>query len=116
MGPVVKPRIRDLEDRLGNKGRPRGRGIVPVSWEPGDLDKVDGTPLWQPDSFDPLLKERIREAVDDLPDIEREVVSLWFWGQYRPSEIAREIGRTRQYVNYALSMALPRLRKALSDE
>lgn len=59
--------------------------------------------------------ERIREAIEALPRIHREVVNLRYWGGLGPDEIAKELGIRPGTVRTRLFRAHHRLGKELSE-
>lgn len=67
------------------------------------------------DQLSPEVVERIKDAVEALPQDERDVVELVVWGQMSKVDIAVELGRSRQSVHDVLGRGLRRLRTILAD-
>lgn len=61
------------------------------------------------------LAERIKDAVEALPEAERDVVECLMWGQMTKTATAELLGRPRQSVHDAWLRAVDTLREALRD-
>jgi RNA polymerase sigma factor (sigma-70 family) len=80
--------------------------------DPWMFDEIPGLGS---DGLEWVLSERIKDAVEDLPEDERAVVEMLFWGQSTKVEVAEALGRSRQSVHDLLRRALVSLRSALRD-
>ena len=80
--------------------------------DPWIFDTIPG--LESDDQLPEEFVEWIRDAVETLPDDQRDVVELVIWGQMTKVEIAAELGRSRQSVHDVLNRAFKNLRKELS--
>lgn len=60
-------------------------------------------------------RERIRAALDVLPERERALVEGHFWGDRTLEEIGEEMGISKSWASRLCTRALGRLREALSD-
>ncbi|WP_431682401.1 SigB/SigF/SigG family RNA polymerase sigma factor [Kitasatospora sp. KL5] len=67
-----------------------------------DLDLVD-------------FRESVRPLLNELPERERTVLLLRFWGNHTQSEIAARIGVSQMHVSRILSATLGLLRERLED-
>ena len=65
--------------------------------------------------FDPNVAERIKDAVESLPQIERDVIECLVWGQMTKVEVAETLGVSRQTVHDVYRRAALKLAKALRD-
>lgn len=69
--------------------------------------KLAGQPVEpHPTATDP----RLAEALDDLPDRDRELLRLWAWEQLTPTEIAEVLDTTPNAVSIRLHRAKGKLR------
>ena len=61
------------------------------SWRPDVLEKVFANKTESEPPSDALLKliERVKDAIESLPEREREVIELYFYGRMSQREIAR---------------------------
>jgi RNA polymerase sigma-70 factor (ECF subfamily) len=64
-------------------------------------------------SRDPLLERRVRQCIQELPDVQRTVVTLRYQEDLDPSEICRIVGIPVNTVKSHLHRALGALRKKL---
>ena len=55
----------------------------------------------------------VRPALDELPERERQILTLRFFHEMSQSEIAREVGLSQMHVSRLLSRSLAALRKAV---
>jgi RNA polymerase sigma-B factor len=97
-----------------------------AAYQPGSLD----LPLGEADSAttgelygepDPALDTLIdvtvlRPLLSRLPERDRTIVLLRFWGNKTQTEIAEEIGISQMHVSRLLSRSLARLRAGLAAE
>lgn len=74
-----------------------------------------GPGVEDPGGLDWNTIELIKDAVEDLPEIERAVMECLFWGQMTKVETAAALGITRQTVHDAERRAKPKLQKALEN-
>jgi RNA polymerase sigma-B factor len=58
----------------------------------------------------------VRDALSDLPERERTVVCLYYFGELTQLEIAERVGVSQVHVSRILRSSLDRLRDALGDE
>ena len=94
---------------MGAEAMPRELTFDPAHFDDGFL-----TPAFLKET-DEDLYDRIVDAVEALPEPEREVVELVVWGQYTKTEAAAILGRSRQSVHDVWLRALDKLREALRD-
>jgi RNA polymerase sigma-70 factor (ECF subfamily) len=66
-------------------------------------------------NVDPILRERLKRAIDDLPEIYRITVIMHDLEGYTHTEIAEVLGVAEGTCKSRLSMARAQLREALSD-
>jgi RNA polymerase sigma factor (sigma-70 family) len=65
-------------------------------------------------SLDPIFVERIKDAVENLPEDERTVVECLVWGSMTKVEVAEMLGRSRQSVHDVYKRAVVSLRAELA--
>ncbi|MEO3885424.1 SigB/SigF/SigG family RNA polymerase sigma factor [Nonomuraea sp. B5E05] len=88
---------------------------APVGGEDDAADLGDFLPA-QDDSLDNLLgKHAIKPLIDALPDRERNILLMRFYGNMTQSEIATEFGISQMHVSRILRAVLTKLRTALQD-
>lgn len=81
--------------------------MKPVSLDDaGELRAVDR-------NADPFLDRRLRKLIQDLPDVQRAVVTLRYQEDLDPSEICRIVGMPVNTVKSHLHRALQSLRRKL---
>ena len=61
-------------------------------------------------------RHALRPLLDALPERERTILMLRFFGGQTQSEIARQIGISQMHVSRVLAATLARLRRELDDE
>lgn len=76
--------------------------------EPADPYALDGDRV--------ALGVAVRDAVAELPDVEREVVFLTYWQGLGPTDVGRRVGLSKTRVRQLLERAHVRLREQLDDE
>jgi RNA polymerase sigma-B factor len=95
-----------------------------ASRQAGALDAVDpqtGTPLVEClGEFDEELerveyRHALRPLLDALPERERTILMLRFFGEMTQTQIAKQIGVSQMHVSRLLSRTLTRLRASLLD-
>jgi RNA polymerase sigma-70 factor (ECF subfamily) len=64
---------------------------------------------------DPILDRRLKRLVDELPDVQRAVVTLRYQEDLDPSEICRIVGMPVNTVKSHLHRALQALRRKLEN-
>lgn len=64
-------------------------------------------------AFDPLLERNLRKSLEELPEIQRAVVTLRYQEDLDPSEICRIVGLPVNTVKSHLHRALQSLRRKL---
>ena len=62
-----------------------------------------------------LLMKQVKDAVEALPERERDIVTRYFWGDQRMDEIGLEIGITESRVSQIIKRAGIRIRKTLTN-
>ena len=62
------------------------------------------------------LREKVRSALDDLPDMDREVLTLRYLEQLSTAEIAEITGTTKEAVKARHFRAVQRLQRLLQNE
>lgn len=65
---------------------------------------------------DPLLDRKLRQLIDELPDMQRAVVTLRYQEDLDPSEICRIVGMPVNTVKSHLHRALQALRRKLEKQ
>lgn len=92
------------------------------SYRPASLDTPateDGAPLSDRIGGDDsaletaTLRGELRAELDELPERERRILLLRFYGNRTQSEIAAEVGLSQMHVSRLLSRTVARLRQAL---
>lgn len=63
----------------------------------------------------PEVVERIRDAVEALPEPERSVIECMVWGGERQIEVASRLGFSRSHVRRLFLRAQETLKEALGD-
>ena len=89
-----------------------------IPFDPGLIDDpwtFSEIPGLSQDTMDPELADRIKDAVEALPEDERAVVECLVWGQMTKIETGRLLGRSRQSVHDVMKRAIKMLVKELSD-
>lgn len=98
--------------------RTRTVGTEPVprelTFDPAHFDDGFLSPAYL-EEVDRALYDKIVDAVESLPDVERDIVELTMWGRYTKTEAAGILGRSRQSVHDAWLRALDMLREVLRD-
>ncbi len=84
-------------------------GLIDDPWLFEDIVEVDLSLL------DPEAAERIKTAVEGLPEDERAVVECLVWGQMTKIEAAALLGRSRQSVHDVMKRATKSLVASLED-
>ncbi|NRQ39350.1 SigB/SigF/SigG family RNA polymerase sigma factor [Nonomuraea sp. NN258] len=88
---------------------------APVSGEEDAANLGDLLPA-QDDSLDAMLgRHAIKPLVDALPERERRILLMRFYGNMTQSEIAAEFGISQMHVSRILRAVLTKLRRALLD-
>ncbi|SEG99919.1 RNA polymerase sigma-B factor [Nonomuraea solani] len=88
---------------------------APVGGEDDAADLGDFLPA-QDDTLDTMLgRHAIKPLIDALPERERNILLMRFYGNMTQSEIATEFGISQMHVSRILRSVLTKLRKALSD-
>jgi RNA polymerase sigma factor (sigma-70 family) len=75
----------------------------------GDDDALDGV------YFHGQSVRKLRRAFRHLSNLHKQVVTMYFWGDYTQAEIGEVLGVTRQRVNQLLSVALTELYDIMND-
>jgi DNA-directed RNA polymerase specialized sigma24 family protein len=75
-------------------------------------DDLDDLPSGAP----PFRSDRLRELVDQLPELERHVVERHFFGGDGLAEAGREVGATPKQAADARDRALARLRELVLED
>jgi RNA polymerase sigma factor FliA len=124
-----EPSLADLAARVGSDEKRLGRTIVRIntieSTSPlGSADHLDDTSLpaalipSEPDSPDSAyerteVKERVRAAIASLPQRERKLIGLYYFGEVTMKQIGSELGVNESRVSQLHARAIQRLRQAL---
>ncbi|MGP3960591.1 SigB/SigF/SigG family RNA polymerase sigma factor [Nonomuraea sp. 3N208] len=88
---------------------------APVGGEEDAADLGDFLPA-QDDTLDDMLgAQAIKPLIDALPDRERNILLMRFYGNMTQSEIAAEFGISQMHVSRILRAVLAKLRKQLQD-
>jgi len=117
------PRPSELADELGTPVSEVIEGLVArsayrtdsIDAERDDENRSLGETLGERDGriaeIDDLVT--VRPALDELPERERQILTLRFFHEMSQSEIAREVGLSQMHVSRLLSRSLAALRKAV---
>ncbi|MEV4290978.1 SigB/SigF/SigG family RNA polymerase sigma factor [Nonomuraea bangladeshensis] len=88
---------------------------APVGGEEDAADLGDFIPA-QDDALDTMLgAHAVKPLIDALPERERNILLMRFYGNMTQSEIAAEFGISQMHVSRILRAVLAKLRKALQD-
>ncbi|MEV0387025.1 SigB/SigF/SigG family RNA polymerase sigma factor [Nonomuraea sp. NPDC050643] len=88
---------------------------APVGGEEDAADLGDFLPA-QDDSLDTMLgRYAIKPLIDALPERERNILLMRFYGNMTQSDIAAEFGISQMHVSRILRAVLTKLRSALSE-
>src|SRR5512137_1231240 len=125
-----EPSLADLAARVGSDEKRLGRTILRIntieSTSPLSAgDHLDETSLpaalvpSEPDSPDTAyerteVKERIRNAMATLPERERRLIGLYYFGDVTMKQIGTELGVNESRVSQLHARAIQRLRQAFS--
>ena len=82
---------------------------IPV--DPTRLNSWFGSPT----SASYFLTEQVRDVLDRLPEQQRDVVELMFYGRYRKVEVAEQLGLSRSYVHKLWLRARETIREECRD-
>lgn len=124
-----EPSLADLAARVGSDEKRLGRTIVRIntieSTSPlaaGDHFDENSLPAAlvpsEPDSPDTAyerteVKERVRAAIASLPQRERKLIGLYYFGEVTMKQIGSELGVNESRVSQLHARAIQRLRQAL---
>jgi len=122
------PEISDIARHLGVKEEEVLAGIecaaayhtrslnVPIQGEDGDTDLAEL--IGEDDTQLELVSDRqaLRQLVGELPDRERTILELRFFGNLTQAEIAERVGVSQMHVSRLLSRSLGELREKLLAE
>lgn len=86
---------------------------VRQAFDPLLLDVLNWGPLDDAVGRDPALRESLKEAVDELPEMQRLIVEGLFWEQVPRRALARRLGISRATVTTLLQKALETLNENL---
>lgn len=98
--------VRMVAERLRQVVRRREREVPLESWQPEDV---------MPSPVDPIMRERLHRAIDELPEMYRTVVIMHDIEGYTHAEIGEAVGVAEGTSKSRLSLARARLREALED-
>jgi DNA-directed RNA polymerase specialized sigma24 family protein len=79
--------------------------LVPIAWPSSDFVEEVGADLGS-----------VLAALDDLPNRQKEAITLHILNRLSPSDAGRKMGVPRQTVHRAVQCGLAKLRKMLSSE
>jgi RNA polymerase sigma-70 factor (ECF subfamily) len=91
----------------------RLRSRMPVAAAPDSPDEGPGPENRAEHDW---LRWRVHRALDELPDTEREVLALAYWGERSQSEIASELGIPLGTVKTRTRSGLSRLARLLEED
>jgi RNA polymerase sigma factor for flagellar operon FliA len=127
-----EPSLADLAAKVGSDEKRLGRTILRISTIESTSplssgDHVDERSLpavlvpSEPESPDSAyerteVKERIRQALSTLPERERRLVNLYYFGDVTMKQIGEELGVNESRVSQLHARAIQRLRAALGSE
>lgn len=107
---VLLGELKSLEIGSLNLERNEDSGDDELSYLPGN---DDDQPLFQ--CLKGELKQRLIDAIEDLPEKERTVVSLYYHEELTMKEIGQVLGVVESRVSQIHSSAVVKLRVALAD-
>jgi RNA polymerase sigma-B factor len=139
MGPALNRATNELGQQLGRAPRPSELAAhmrVPVEDVIEAIDAAANHHAERLDAPDPTTgsslaervgdldaamanvedREQLRPVLDALPDRERTILVLRFFGEMSQTQIAAEVGISQMHVSRLLAKTLTRLRTALSDD
>jgi RNA polymerase sigma factor FliA len=124
-----EPSLADLAARVGSDEKRLGRTIIRINTIESTSplaagDHLDETSLpaalipSEPDSPDSAyerteVKERVRAAIASLPQRERRLIGLYYFGDVTMKQIGAELGVNESRVSQLHARAIQRLRQAL---
>lgn len=128
----VEPSMQDLADRVGTDVTKLERTIVRIhtieSTSPlASADISDGAalpPILMPSeppsphkAFETReVRERVRRAMGALPERERKIISMYYFGEATMKQIGAEIGVNESRVSQLHARALDRLKRLLAAD
>lgn len=128
----VEPSMQDLADRVGTDVTKLERTIVRIhtieSTSPlASADTSDGAalpPILMPSeppsphkAFETReVRERVRRAMGALPERERKIISMYYFGEATMKQIGAEIGVNESRVSQLHARALDRLKRLLAAD
>jgi RNA polymerase sigma factor (sigma-70 family) len=80
---------------------------------PRDPSLLDALPS---EDSSPGSLDAVIDAVEALPERQREVIELRFWARMSQQQVANQLGLTQQTVDYHEKRALEALREVLNGE
>lgn len=124
------PTVTELADELGldreevAEGLVAGNAYQTISVDRGTRTDSDGTGLTLADTlgdYDSALSEvenheTLRPLLEALPERERTVVVLRFFGNMTQTQIAERVGVSQMHVSRLLTKTLAQLREQLDDQ
>jgi RNA polymerase sigma-B factor len=120
------PTVRELAERIGAEEDEvvealdvyRGYSGVPldVLLDPETGARQDVIAMIDGDLANVDLREALRPAFEQLPETEREILVLRFFGGRTQAEIARLIGVSQMQVSRLITRALAHLRESLPND
>lgn len=78
-------------------------------YDPGFFDKLPLDPNRFGDHYDQIV-----DAIESLPEKQRQVIEMLFWGRMSEEAIGTELNVTQQTVNYHKKLAFESLREVLA--
>ncbi|HZQ16331.1 MAG TPA: sigma-70 family RNA polymerase sigma factor [Gaiellaceae bacterium] len=90
--------------------REQRRRTAPETEAPEERTGAADEAVWQR-----LERERVREALAKLPDQQREVLELAYWGGYTQSELAERLAQPLGTIKSRMFAGLARLRDLLDE-
>lgn len=98
----------------------RARRRAVVMTDPADYEMLEALPARdasvETQVTQNLERERIRQALDTLPESQRQVVEMAYFQGYSQSEMAELLGQPLGTVKTRVRLALQKLRTALQDD
>ena len=98
----------------------RSRRRTIVNTDPGDYETLDLLPAKGASTEDQveqtLERERIMRALDQIPESQREVITLAYFGGFSQSEMAERLGQPLGTVKTRVRLAMQKLRLVLEAD
>jgi RNA polymerase sigma-70 factor (ECF subfamily) len=108
---ITRNRSIDVLRRQG--ARPEGHSVSWADVMPASVPRVNG-----PEATSELMlqRQRVRLAIAQLPEEQRQALALAYFGGYKHREIAEALGEPLGTIKTRIRLAMGKLRHALQEE